>query len=461
MTSKRLVLDAIYNRETKRTPWVPLVGCHAAALTGVSAEEYLKSSRRIVAGVFKAYELYSPDGIPVLFDLQVEAEAMGCKLKYAADNPPSVVTHPLEQGVGLEELKIPGETDGRFPTVMKAARLICGELGRGVAVYGLVTGPFTLACQLMGTGIFREMADDPGRVRQLMQLCMKVCSSTSRMYIDAGVDVVAVADPMTSRISPDDFREFVSPCVSEVFKYIRSVCTAGSFLACGGTGKNIEEMCKCRPDNISVGEDISLEEAAGVCRNYGVSVGGNIKPAVMLSGTPEDNIRDAENCMAIGGRKGYILSPGCDIPFAAPMRNIEAISGCARGEVADFLEAEYSSVLDGIEYRLPDYNKEEQVIINVITLDSGSCTPCRHVMKAVKAAAEPFGNTVRYAEHKIMEKESLACMLKLGVKDIPAIVIDGRIKYAGVIPDVVKLQECIGEAVDAKKAKSCRCCIER
>ncbi len=104
MNSKQLVLDAIYNRETERAPWVPFVGCHAAALTGVSAEEYFKSSENIIDGVFKAYEQYRPDGIPVLFDLQVEAEAMGCELKYAADNPPSVVTHPLEQGVNLEDM---------------------------------------------------------------------------------------------------------------------------------------------------------------------------------------------------------------------------------------------------------------------------------------------------------------------------------------------------------------------
>ncbi len=451
MNSKQLVLDAIYNRETERAPWVPFVGCHAAALTGVSAEEYFKSSENIIDGVIKAYERYRPDGIPILFDLQVEAEAMGCELKYAADNPPSVVTHPLEQGVKLEDLKIPGEKDGRFPTVLKAARLICDKLGNDIAVYGLVTGPFTLALHLMGTDIFYEMADDPDRVHEVMQFCREVCINTSRMYIDAGVDVIAVVDPMISQISPGNFSEFVAPYSTAVFEYIRSLKKASSFFVCGNAKNNIGEMCKCRPDSISVDENIPLEYVKEVCSGYDVSVGGNIKLTVtMLFGTPVDNIRDAENCMAVGGKKGYILSPGCDIPFATPPENINAISSLVHGEVAEFLEV--TNVLEGIEYCLPEYEKEAQVIIDVITLDSDSCAPCQYMMEAVKAAAEPFGENVRYIEHKIKHKESVVCMLKLGVKNLPTIVIDGKIKYVSIIPDVEELRKSIQEAAESKAA---------
>ena len=43
MNSKQLVLDALHNKEVERIPWVPFVGCHAATLLGVTAEEYFKS----------------------------------------------------------------------------------------------------------------------------------------------------------------------------------------------------------------------------------------------------------------------------------------------------------------------------------------------------------------------------------------------------------------------------------
>jgi uroporphyrinogen decarboxylase len=449
MNSKQLVLDALYNKGVERAPWVPFVGCHAASLIGVSAEDFFKSSDNIVKGVLKAYELYRPDGLPALFDLQVEAEAMGCELKYAETNPPSVTTHPLEQGKKLEDLKIPGEQDGRFPVVLDATRRICKELGDKIAIYGLITGPFTLALHLMGTDIFYEMIDEPENVHKLMQFCKKVCINTSRMYLDAGVDIIAVVDPMTSQISPDNFAEFVSPYATAIFDYVKSRDKGCSFFVCGNAKNNIEEMCKCKPHNVSIDENIPLEYVKEVCQKYGVSFGGNIKLTVtMLFGTPVDNINDAKNCMAIGGTKGYILSPGCDMPFATPVENVKAITSLVHGEVAEFLE--YTNVLEGIEVKLPDYAKEKQVIIDVITLDSESCAPCQYMMEAVRAAAAGFGDKVRYIEHKVKQKEAVVCMLQLGVQNIPTICIDGVIKYVSIIPDVEQLKKSIQEAVDAK-----------
>ncbi|MDD4144438.1 MAG: uroporphyrinogen decarboxylase family protein, partial [Prolixibacteraceae bacterium] len=77
----------------ERVPWIPFVGVHGGFLTGVDATSYLKSSGEIVRGVSKAIEEYNPDGIPVLFDLQTEAEALGCRLQWSESTPPAVVSH--------------------------------------------------------------------------------------------------------------------------------------------------------------------------------------------------------------------------------------------------------------------------------------------------------------------------------------------------------------------------------
>ena len=236
MNSKQLVLDALYNKEVERTPWVPFVGCHAAKLIGVSAEDYFKSSELQVKGMTKAFDLYKPDGLPALFDLQLEAEAMGCKLAWAKKNPPAVSSHPLEEGLKLEDLKIPGEKDGRFPIVLEATRKICETLGDKIAIYGLITGPFTLALHLLGTEIFYSMTDEPEEFHKIMSFCRDVCINTSRMYLEAGVDIIAVVDPMTSQISPANFSQFVSPYVTSVFDYVKSKDKGCSFFVCGNIG---------------------------------------------------------------------------------------------------------------------------------------------------------------------------------------------------------------------------------
>ncbi len=453
MDSKQLVLAALYNKEVERIPWVPFVGCHAASLIGVDCEDYFKNADRIVQGVTKAYELYQPDGLPALFDLQLEAEAMGCRLVYAKDNPPAVRSHILEEGRNLLDLRIPTEKDGRFPIALEATRRIVEALGDKIAVYGLVTGPFTLALHLRGTEIFYEMLDEPAAVEELMELCRKVCENTARMYIEAGCDIIAVVDPMISQISPEHFEEFVAPYISPVFEYIRSQGKGSSFFVCGNAKRNIEVMCRTMPDNIAIDENIPLDYVIKTCKPYGVSVGGNIRLTLtMLFGSRTDNVNDAKNCMTIGGRNGYILSPGCDMPYATPPENVKAITSTVHGRVSEIFQAE--DVMAGVDYELPDYGKEQQVIVDCITLDSVSCAACQYTMEAVLSAAEALGDKIKVIEHKIKQKEGVACMLKLGAVNVPTIAVDGIIRYESILPDHTELTNCFLRAAEAKNLSS-------
>lgn len=450
MNSKELVLKALYNGEVDRVPWVPFVGCHAAFLTGATCEEYFKSADEIVKGVTKAYELYRPDGLPTLFDLQVEAEAMGCELQYSDVNPPCVATHPLEMGVALEDLKVPTENDGRFPLVLDATRRLCAALGDQIAMYGLITGPFTLALHLKGTEIFYDMIEEPEKTHELLKLCQEVGIQTAKMYIDAGVDIIAIVDPMVSQISPDHFREFVKPYVEAIFNYVKSRGKGGSMFVCGDATRNLEEMCQCGAHNISIDENVSLQYARDLCQKYGISLGGNIQLTVtMLFGSPIDCINDAKNCMQIGGMKGFILAPGCDLPYNTPPENVNAVTSLVHGEVTDVLES--AGALEGIVVNLPDYPSEEKVIMDIITLDSSSCAPCQYMVEAVKAAVAGLEDQVDWAEYKVKDKESVVRMIKLGVKNIPTVCIDGVPTYISIIPAVEELRASIQAAIDIKR----------
>jgi len=72
MKSLELVKRAFKIEKVERIPWIPFVGCHAGKLLGLTATEFLKSKEHIVNGVDKAIKLYKADGIPVIFDLQID-----------------------------------------------------------------------------------------------------------------------------------------------------------------------------------------------------------------------------------------------------------------------------------------------------------------------------------------------------------------------------------------------------
>lgn len=449
MTRRDILLAALRNETVEQIPWVPFVGCHGAYLQGVTATEYFNSTELLVKGAHLAYEKYAPFGLPAFFDLQVEAEALGCEVEYADENPPSVKSHPLADCRDVTKMRVPSPADGRLPIVLPAISEIARTLGDKIGVYGLVTGPFTLALHLRGTNIFYDMIDDPEYVHELMSFCAEVGQTVSAMYIEAGVDVIALVDPMTSQISPSDFEKFVSPYATGIFAAVRSLDTLSSFFVCGNAKNNIEAMCRCQPDNVSIDENIPLEYVKDICNRHGISFGGNIKLTLsILFGTPTDCIRDAMNCIHIGGNTGFILAPGCDLPFDSPEENLKAIAAVVEGNVTD-LHSE-DDVLDGVDVEVPDYANERQVIVDVITLDSASCAPCQYMVEAVARNVARFDDKVIFREHKIKNKESVVLMKKLGVSNIPTTVIDGVVRFVSLIPDEQRLAAELQTAIDQK-----------
>jgi uroporphyrinogen decarboxylase len=227
-----LIKQVLRLEPVERVPWVPFVGVHGGYLIGVDAGQYLKSAPNMIAGLTKAIELYKPDGIPVSFDLQLEAEILGCRLNWAKENPPAVVTHPLSEGVLLSSLKMPTANDGRIPIVLETTRTLRTR-NPEIALYGLITGPFTLALHLLGTEIFMKLFEDPEYVLEVMDFCTKVAISYSEMLLEAGCDVIAVVDPMTSQIDPVSFETYVTPYVSQIFDFVRQKEKLSSFFVCG------------------------------------------------------------------------------------------------------------------------------------------------------------------------------------------------------------------------------------
>lgn len=451
MNSKDLVIKAINIEDVPRVPWIPFVGCHAGKLIGVKASEYLQSKQHIVDGVNKSIELYRADGIPIVFDLQIEAEAMGCSIKWADDNPPAVISHPIAEGVALENINMPTLADGRIQMAMDAA-LELRKQNPDIALYGLITGPFTLALHLLGTDIFMKLMMEPDYVHDLMKFTTKVCNFMAEEYIKAGMDVVAIVDPMTSQIDPMSFETFVQPYVTEVFSNIGEKGALSSFFVCGNAKQNIEAMCNCNPDNLSIDENIPLDYVRDVCLDKGVSFGGNIQLTVsLLMGTEEDSERDALLCMDTGGRKGFLLAPGCDIPMDTKVENMKAVSNLVHNELRQGELRASQAVTKEVELLdLSEHWKNDQVVVDVVTLNSKSCAACQYMLQAAEVACEPFGKKVVCREHNIFTPEGVKMMATLGVRNLPTMVIDGKVEFISLIPPLNEIKEKI-EAQMLKK----------
>ncbi len=447
MNGLKLLGQAFSLEEVDRCPWVPFVGVHGGKLINTDAESYLKNTAYIVDGISEAIKLYKPDGIPVVFDLQVEAEILGCKLVWSKENPPAVVSHPLSEGMEISALKLPTENDGRIPVVLGATRILRQKYP-DIGLYGLITGPFTLALHLLGTEIFMKLFEDPEYVEELMDFCAEVGVKYSEMLLDAGCDVIAVVDPMTSQIDPQSFETFVSPYVTRIFDFVRSKRKYSSFFVCGHAQQNIEIMCDCRPDNISIDENIPLDFVKEKALKKDISFGGNLKlTSVLLLGNELDSKKEALNCIDLGGKKGFILAPGCDLPMDTPNGNLKAVSELVYSDYARKVtrEMEHTSSLQPLS--LDGYFKKDFVTVDIITLDSASCAPCQYMVEAVKQAASGFNRKVIVKEHKIKDIDGIRMMMALGVRNVPTTCINGKVEFISQIPPKNEIITAIEKAM--------------
>ncbi len=445
MSGKELLLKVLHHEDTPAVPWVPFAGVHVGKLKGYSAREVLTNGDALVESILEANRLYAPDGQPVVFDLQIEAEILGCKLMWAEDSPPSVATHPLAVDATIPT-RLPQPTEGRLPLILDAMRRVKAEVGQHTALYGLITGPFTLASHLRGTEIFMDMVEQPDYVAALLHYCGQAAQQMVELYLQAGMDVIAVVDPVISQISPRHFKKFMSAPFSELFAFIRGKGALSAFFVCGDATKNIEGMCQTVPDCIAVDENIHMQTAKEITDRYNIVLEGNIPlTSRMLLGNQQDNMQYVLDLLDQLDHHNLIVSPGCDMPYATPVENVIGAAEAIRDpERVRLIVANYQAQdidLSGVE--LPDYAHLQRPLVEVFTLDSAACAACSYMMAAAQRAVDALPGQVDMVEYKITRPENIARLMKMGIKNLPAIVINGELRFSSIIPSQSELLAAI------------------
>jgi uroporphyrinogen decarboxylase len=452
---KELLLATLRHETTAKVPWVPFAGVHAGKLRGYSAIEILQDSHKLLESLLEVNRVYDPDGQPVIFDLQVEAEILGCQLVWAESGPPTVASHPLEAKLEVPT-KLPEATDGRLPMILDVMREMKQAVGEHTALYGLICGPMTLASHLRGTEIFMDSFDHPEFLNELLAYCRDVALRMAALYRDAGMDVIAVVDPLVSQVSPRHFKSFLLQPFTEIFTQLRQMGLYSSLFVCGDATKNIDVMCQSGPDSISIDENIDLPAAKAITDRYNITIGGNIPLTTrMLLGTQQDNmkfvidlldqLRDPARGLA---PNNFILAPGCDMPYDVPTENAVGVLQAIRDpENTRLMLAHYEGHTFDIEVNLPDYAHLAKPLVEVFTLDSDTCAACGYMMATAQRAVGELAGQADLMEYKFTKAENVARVVKMGIKNLPSLYINGELKYSSIIPSNRELVEEIRKAV--------------
>jgi len=223
-----------------------------------------------------------------------------------------------------------------------------------------------------------------------------------------------------------------------------------SFFVCGDATKNIEPMCQTGPDCIAVDENVNMTAAQKITQSYNITLEGNIPlTSCMLLGTQQDTMQYVVKLLDSLDHQNLIISPGCDMPYATPHENVIGAAEAIRNpeQARRILSSYEARTYDLNSIQLPEYDQLQKPLMEVFTLDSASCAACGYMMAAANRAAEILNGQVDIVEYKITRPENIARMMKLGIKNLPAILINGELRFSSLIPSQQDLLEAIKSSI--------------
>lgn len=310
--AKQKLIDAYRGKRTENAPWVPYAGVHCAFLINEPADKMLKDPGLLAKGVVNAAKRYHADGIPLAFDLSVEANSVGCELKWWPDNVPSVTTHPCSNKTPEQAgLKLPTKDSGRWPVLFEAAKIAKPQLDEiDCALMGLFCGPLTLASHLAGVRIFTDVYKNPGFAHEVIKFAGEVGAAAAGFYADMGCDIIAIVDPVASQIKSATFKEFVTPNSQPAIKVIHGKGKTSSFFICGDCTKVMKDVCEIGTHGFAIDEQLNMIFVRDMARKYNVGFGGNLKLTLALSLGLLSPREDAIVSLAAGGNIGFTFAPG-------------------------------------------------------------------------------------------------------------------------------------------------------
>jgi len=310
--AKQMLIDAYRAKKTAKAPWVPYAGVHCAFIINEPADKFLQDPELLAKGVVETAKRYKADGIPLLFDLSVEANSVGCDLKWWPDNVPSVTTHPCSnQTPEAAGLKLPTKDSGRWPVIFEAAKIAKPQLEElDCALMGLFCGPLTLASHLAGVRIFTDVYKNKEFAAEICKYAGEIGAIAAQFYAEMGADIIAIVDPVASQIKSETFKEYVTPNCQPAIKAIHAADKTSSFFICGDATKVMEDVCQIGTHGFAIDEQMNMNFIRDLALKHKVGFGGNLKLTLALSLGLLSPREDAIVSLAAGGQHGYTFAPG-------------------------------------------------------------------------------------------------------------------------------------------------------
>lgn len=343
ISSKQIIFDVVNLKETPRKP-VALLSGGAWTLNrrGLTLENALK------VGPEQLAEIIGETNKTVQSDIvwigsgyhNLAIAALGGKIKYREKGTPDVLESLIKNVSDIEKLNINNiKEDVNLKILWHASKYLVSNIGEETLVGSSQWGPFTLAGLLYGVeNLMRNIYKDKQAVHAVLEFATEVCYQYYEPFIDAGVGILSIADPSASgdMISKSQFNEFSLPYIKKLINRIKERGVLVCVHICGNITNRLDLLAESGASFISLDYKVDLGVAAEIFKDK-MAFSGNMNPVSIMQFSDTKGVENAcIDCIEKAGpESSYIVMPGCDIPPAVPIENIQAMIETAKNYIGN------------------------------------------------------------------------------------------------------------------------------
>ena len=343
-TGKTLFLDALKGEKGGRTPVAILDGyTWMLNRVGLSFRNLMDMDAKTSAEfIYNAYKDLSSDIVQTNAHLiNLTFEAMGGTIDYdKAGEAVEVKTRPLSAPEDIlkfnaDEVWEKVTKRSEFIVAMESTKLLREMAGDEQALVAISFAPFSLAAMLVGVQEYMEaLLDEADGLEELSAFALNLVTRFTQAYVDAGAEVVFVADPVASGdlISPTAFEEHVLPLLLEIPKVYEKQNIPVLLHICGNTLARLEPLVDGGFAGFSL-DSVDLRTALNISKGH-YAILGNMSPAaVMLQMEPSEIEAHCRKLVDEAANDGhFIMMPGCDLGPLTPLENVQAMVKAAHNK---------------------------------------------------------------------------------------------------------------------------------
>lgn len=326
MTPKERVVARLEGRPVDRIPNFNILMSFAARYIGRGMDEYCRDHRVMVEGNLAANQAFGIDLLNTMSDAYRETADYGAPIRFPEDSLP-VCEHLITGPQDMHKLKpFRIEDSTRMLDRLRAVEAYKREGGEHWPIMGWVEGCAAESADLMGlTDYIMFMYDEPGMVREVMDICLETALNCIGPQVAAGAGIIGVGDAVASVMGPEKYRDWILPYQQKVFAEIHRCGAKGRLHICGDIAPLLDDMRTCGADIIDVDWMVDFKTAHDKLRGAAL-VCGNFDPvSVVMDGTPA-TVAQAVNACCDAAGEDCIIMAGCEIPRDTPHENLRAVS---------------------------------------------------------------------------------------------------------------------------------------